>query len=413
MNSNKRTLIIAVVVALCSQFYLNFFIDGFIVTLSVIVLPLFLYSHKWIHPLKICVATAIVSPIFRGTIEFLTYGELKTVVGYVAPDIAFYIAYGVVFFLIYGRKEKPIIQEFLLSVFLSDFIANIIELAIRTRVFGMDLSIVKGLSLIAFSRMLIIVVVLLFLKYFKLLIKKEEHENRYKRLLVLSSSFKSEIYFMQKNMKHIEEVMQKSFKLHQNLQGHEMEELSLEFTKDVHEIKKDYMRVIEGLELLTTERLDVQEMTLKDLVEILITNTEEGLELNHKHIRLRSNIHDNIVINEHYYLMSILRNLVNNSIEAFESDSNSKIWIESSIDEGCLFISVKDNGCGIEASDLEYVFNRGFSTKFNETSGDICRGVGLSIVKDIIKDHFKGDIEVFSVENRETTFVLKLPLDKL
>ena len=51
MNKLKHTLLIAICVALASQFNLSYFVKGFIITLSVVLLPIFLYNYAELNPI--------------------------------------------------------------------------------------------------------------------------------------------------------------------------------------------------------------------------------------------------------------------------------------------------------------------------------------------------------------------------
>ncbi len=47
--------------------------------------------------------------------------------------------------------------------------------------------------------------------------KNEEHENRYRRLFLMTTGLKNEIYFMRKNSEEIESVMANAYKLYEKL----------------------------------------------------------------------------------------------------------------------------------------------------------------------------------------------------
>jgi len=49
-------------------------------------------------------------------------------------------------------------------------------------------------------------------------------------------------------------------------------------------------------------------------------------------------------------------------------------------------ISVCDDGPGISEKNLPRVFQHGFSTKFDQITGNIYRGVGLSGVKSVVEE---------------------------
>ncbi|WML36184.1 ATP-binding protein [Clostridium sp. OS1-26] len=85
-----------------------------------------------------------------------------------------------------------------------------------------------------------------------------------------------------------------------------------------------------------------------------------------------------------------------------------KLKIEKIGDE--YVFSIFDNGTGISDSNLDFIFNPGFSTKYNKETGSICRGIGLTLVRDLVQDIFKGSISVQSIKNKNTTFTVKIPI---
>ena len=221
----------------------------------------------------------------------------------------------------------------------------------------------------------------------------------------MTSSVKSEIYFMNKNNADIEDVMKKAYSLYKTISEHnypcDLKNLSLDIAKDVHEIKKDYISVIKGLEEMVGQKTDTVKMNIKDIVNIIEIDVKEYIKRNKFNVGLKFEIADNFNVMEHFYLVSVLRNLIYNSIEAMEEIKNGYVKISiSKNQEYCIFI-VSDNGKGIKEKDIEYIFNPGFSTKFNTETGDICRGIGLAHVKGIVNDIFSGTIEVNSTVEKE------------
>ena len=81
-------------------------------------------------------------------------------------------------------------------------------------------------------------------------------------------------------------------------------------------------------------------------------------------------------------------------------------------DKAYCVIEIKDNGPGIPEDEKEYIFVPGYSTKFDEETGDINRGVGLTLAKDLITDQFDGYIELGSPP-KGMMFYLWFPVDKL
>jgi two-component system sensor histidine kinase YcbA len=111
--------------------------------------------------------------------------------------------------------------------------------------------------------------------------------------------------------------------------------------------------------------------------------------------------------------MSILANLVQNAIESGDRDNMNYISLNVVEQKDQLYIKVKDTGEGIEPEHLDNIFKPGFSTKFDVKTGDINRGVGLSLVKGLVEEHFLGTMEVKSKVNEGTKFFIKIPLSVL
>lgn len=109
-------------------------------------------------------------------------------------------------------------------------------------------------------------------------------------------------------------------------------------------------------------------------------------------------------------LRQVLINLFDNSIDAIETkkyngaiSEKGRIELSAQVSNGDLQIIWKDNGCGISPQKLQNIFTPFVTDK---TTGN---GLGLFIVKSIIENH-DGNVSVDSVEGKETTFNIFLPL---
>lgn len=89
---------------------------------------------------------------------------------------------------------------------------------------------------------------------------------------------------------------------------------------------------------------------------------------------------------------SIITNLLNNSLNAFESEGslNRKVRIETEVDSEIVNIKVCDSGPGIAGINKRYIWLPGQTTQVNGT------GLGLTIVRDAVKD-LDGDVD--AIEN--------------
>lgn len=412
MYKLKRMIYIAILISIGAQFYLNFFVEGFIITFSIILLPILLYNNKTLNPVLTCTITSIASPLFRTLIMSFNNKDFSHSISIVSPDVVFYLTYGLVFYYLYYNYSNKNLTRFSIAVLFSDFLSNIIEISVRTQLNGFDGNIIRSLFIIAAIRTLIVIIIIIILKRYRSLLFKLEHEARYRRLMLLTSSFKSEIYFMNKNMIYIEDIMKKSFRAYKlsttNDVPKELQGIILDLTKDIHEIKKDYIRVIKGLEQIFENKFKMQKINIKDMVNILAINTAEYLEKENINIALKTKVRCDVFVKDHYYFMSILRNLINNGIEACKGVPNPIVGLTVEESDGIIKTYIFDNGTGIKEDHMEYIFNPGFSTKFNEETGDISRGIGLTLVRDLVREHFNGEIEVESGCKEGITFIITI-----
>ena len=104
-------------------------------------------------------------------------------------------------------------------------------------------------------------------------------------------------------------------------------------------------------------------------------------------------------------MQRVMDNLISNAIK-FSGDSNVEVSLQALNSQ--VFINVKDFGMGIPNDLLPFVFDRFSKASRKGIRGEESVGLGLSIVRQIIKKH-GGEIEVDSVEKHGTTFTIKLP----
>jgi signal transduction histidine kinase len=110
-------------------------------------------------------------------------------------------------------------------------------------------------------------------------------------------------------------------------------------------------------------------------------------------------------------LNQVIANLVSNAIHATRIPGRNaiqrNIWISSEHDSDFVRIRVKDDGCGIDAQEVEKIFVPFFTTKAVGEG----TGLGLAIARGIIEEH-KGQIEVVSQPGKGTEFILHLPRNR-
>jgi two-component system sensor histidine kinase PhcS len=109
-------------------------------------------------------------------------------------------------------------------------------------------------------------------------------------------------------------------------------------------------------------------------------------------------------------LIQVLLNLLQNSIDAlkakqFSSDEKPAIWIEGRVENGQSILSVRDNGCGIDAKHLGKIFDPFFTTK------DVGAGMGLGLsICYRIAQEYGGKISVKTEPGKFCEFTLEFPV---
>lgn len=109
-------------------------------------------------------------------------------------------------------------------------------------------------------------------------------------------------------------------------------------------------------------------------------------------------------------LTRVVGNLLTNAIKYSPSDSPIWVWLgqEEHEERTEAVLTVRDEGIGIPADDLLYIFER-FRRAKNVTTEVEGTGIGLASVKVIVEQH-GGTISVRSTEHIGSTFTVRLPL---
>lgn len=162
--------------------------------------------------------------------------------------------------------------------------------------------------------------------------------------------------------------------------------------------------------LLSFSRLGNESDTITDVEKLILGIVElEGKKLRELGISFEVNCGalGLLLLNEEA-LKIILFNLIDNAADALKNVEKEvkKILLEVRSIEDAVYIQVRDNGCGMEESKLETIFNPFFTTKDNGT------GLGLYIVSFEL-DNINGIMGVESHLNEGTIFELTIPVKEV
>lgn len=412
----QRIIIASICVALASQISVNALIPGNIIALSAFVLPLFLYFNQDLNPLQLGLAIALASPVFRGFILLATQGATADhVVNYTIADIIFFVCYTLIYYLLYWLRTFQNNVAFFFTIIICDYLSNLAKFAFLSHLQPISMSVLQSLFVLALCRATIAVVLAFGLHYVQMLtVSSESHERQYYHFIWVASAVKSEVYFMKKTIGEIEQVTKNAYQLNERLKAeHRPEEqaMAYEIAQNVHEIKHSYQNVIKGLGDYFDDRNN-EPMLMRDVLKIVTSYSQMIIREKKASINLVVQNQVDVSVPQHYYLVTILSNLILNGIDAFGNKHNGEILIQVKEDGKWIRLSVTDNGSGIAENLLPLIFKSGFSTKF-DASGDIYRGIGLSNVQTIVKEQFGGQISVDSTVGVGTTFFVTLDRQKL
>ena len=306
-----------------------------------------------------------------------------------------------------GLQLQPLKLFFLIVT--ADVGSNILEQLLREGYKIIPLLKFEVLFLVSALRMGLIVGAV-FLRNIKLNYDREK--LRFEKLMMVASGLSAETYFLQKSMKDMEDAMAKSYELYHQLKKSEKNELSamaLEVSQEVHEIKKDALRIIAGLSKLVDFKNIRQVLKYNEILEMVIKANSNYSATLGKQITFEHQGYLNFEIKNPYMVISIFNNLIVNAVEAIPQKGS--IFIREWQEDENLCFSLKDTGIGIGCEEMDLIFEPGFTTKYN-AEGSASTGIGLVHVERIIK-RFEGDLKIESAPGKGTRVLVKLPLKSL
>ncbi|MCD4657136.1 MAG: HAMP domain-containing histidine kinase [Planctomycetes bacterium] len=113
------------------------------------------------------------------------------------------------------------------------------------------------------------------------------------------------------------------------------------------------------------------------------------------------------IIHNQRILETTLKSLLENA--SMYSLEGSIINLDVSISENMLRIAVSDEGTGINKNDVSKICQPFYRSKMHKTNNFVGSGLGLTIVKNIVKK-FNGDLQISSEQGKGSTFIVLLPI---
>jgi signal transduction histidine kinase len=148
------------------------------------------------------------------------------------------------------------------------------------------------------------------------------------------------------------------------------------------------------------------------LAELIFDTVQEfSLEMEAKniHIDVRNDQNNAVVLADISLIQRVFENLIRNAI-AYTPDNGEILFIIEAADHNahnCIKVSIVDNGRGIIADDLPFIFDRFYINPDHSREDTHSTGLGLAIVKRILDLH-DTSIQVQSTLNQGSRFIFSL-----
>ena len=164
----------------------------------------------------------------------------------------------------------------------------------------------------------------------------------------------------------------------------------------------DIMRIssLESMEGLNKVVLQLDEVVNR-------TVNQEKLNADTENISISASVEAVRIYADESQMYQLVNNLVSNAIKYNKPGGRVDVSLTKS--DGCALLTVADTGIGIPEERIDKIFERFYVVDKSRNKKISSTGLGLSIVKHIVKAH-DGTVSVKSQKGAGTEFTVKLPL---
>lgn len=232
------------------------------------------------------------------------------------------------------------------------------------------------------------------------IILKENAENSEKEKEKLSNAMADISHQLKTPLTSIR-IMLDNINDNPDMDSRTRDEFILEISKQVEWISSLVISLLKIAKFdAGTIKMENTEINIKELIDDILNNLAIIIEL--KEITIITEIDKNATfVADYKWQKEAITNIIKNAIE--HSNNGSKIYVKVEDTRVFLKIIVKDEGKGIDKSDLKHIFERFYRAK-NSNENSI--GIGLPLAKTIIEQN-NGYIKVDSEIGKGTSFIVK------
>jgi two-component system, sensor histidine kinase and response regulator len=186
----------------------------------------------------------------------------------------------------------------------------------------------------------------------------------------------------------------------------------IQFLNIIDEESDRLNRVLNDIFVITEQKkkilkLNKEKNNIIDIVNTSINRVNNFLTNKKQSIITSFESNNNLIFGDEKLLSDVFYYILNNAIKF--SAENKKIIINSYNKENYVCVDIVDEGCGMEADELNQIFDKFYLKDSSINRVNTGLGIGLTISKTYIDLH-EGKIEVFSKKNQGTKVTVSLPL---
>jgi signal transduction histidine kinase len=165
---------------------------------------------------------------------------------------------------------------------------------------------------------------------------------------------------------------------------------------------KDLLRITQ---LRLMDNMVMEEFSLFEVVNEIVDTHKESID--RKSLSVQLEIGEERIFADRLSIVEVMDNLLSNSIKYTPEEGEISIRVFKHSSQK-LDIEFSDTGMGIPRKEVPHIFDEFYIASNSKRAGSENSGMGLAIVRKIIKSH-SGTIHVKSEEGKGTTFTIRLP----
>jgi len=146
----------------------------------------------------------------------------------------------------------------------------------------------------------------------------------------------------------------------------------------------------------------VTPLSINNVIQESVQSMDALLIKEKAQVNVQLSSEDYYILGNKNALTGAIQNLLHNALQAPNTSENIIINIQSYSQNNDVYLSVKDNGQGIDIGTKDKIFQPFYTSSSKGT------GLGLAVVKSVIKAH-QGEVNLISTAGEGAHFVIKLP----